>query len=779
MPVPTLSSKKGCDCELALVYNNSCYMCRITRATKAYKQPTDINPSSIVMNKGTMFISNRNVEIGSVALFEVSASIDDTNNDLPYMFWIASDVLEFTLIQQVVDAPEIQDANDIVAYNDTLLISGSKIVIYDKVDSSTPVTSTLSLGDRVIVDKMINFVNNGITETRYHISDVLSDNHESLSMVGMWIVGNYSVTANNTNIQYHNNSVRTMNMQSRMAVPSSPVANDASNNDSYSWTSSPRGASRADALGFNTTVTDTSTVTTDSNPELSAIEQEFGKTLEEMYNQYGFYYSESGNSFMSSPIGRMLFVHGMPFQYTHFTDRRGNSKLQYGREVSYESSYNKSQKDGTVDMYGRTFSKEIACNMPIAVIVPGTPKFMTNIKQGLFGYQGSDKQTRNNWVPFWSDLSDSELESAIEKLMEDGNEEYQYYSMTIDTTDYFNYVNALCQTSAKLMGLSDVTYHGKKCDKLDWGKYNASADQDYSMFEEVTGVSGGVSFAFDPLSSITDSISNSTGESQFAGMLNGLSSKARELEFMTGTAGVDLSVVNSTDYEEATATVSSGFMSGVTNPLSRISAFLKNSAHGMNVRFPLIWNDSSSDKSYDLDMRFIAPYATAFCKWRYVLVPFFHIFCLVAPRSDDTISNYKRPFLIRAFSKGYFNVEMGIIESLQWKRFGDGDMISEDGVPTQIDVSVSFRDLYQQLAMSKFGNITGSFDKIGIFFNNTGLMDMLGTLSGVNMNRITLGERLSLYASSSVGAFAATGSNFMRYINNRVRNITETYFVGL
>ena len=132
--------------------------------------------------------------------------------------------------------------------------------------------------------------------------------------------------------------------------------------------------------------------------------------------------------------------------------------------------------------------------------------------------------------------------------------------------------------------------------------------------------------------------------------------------------------------------------------------------------------------------------------------------------------NYSRPFLIKAYSKGYFNVEMGIITSLQWKRFGDGDMISGDGVPTQIDVSVAFQDMYYQLAMSKMAGVTGSFEMMGVFFNNNGLMEMLGTLSGVNMLRISLGERLSLFASSAVGAFSATGSNFMKHLSQKLSN---------
>ena len=114
-----------------------------------------------------------------------------------------------------------------------------------------------------------------------------------------------------------------------------------------------------------------------------------------------------------------------------------------------------------------------------------------------------------------------------------------------------------------------------------------------------------------------------------------------------------------------------------------------------------------------------------------------------------------------------------------WKRFGDGDMISEDGVPTEIDVSISFEDLYQQLAVSKFeGENSAKASYVAAFFNNTGLMDLVGTLSGVNMNRIGLNERLALYASSMYGAFSRTGSNLFSHASQRVRNITERFILG-
>lgn len=768
------------------------FMCRTTMPTKTYCKPTDIAPVGAVIQKGVMFIATQVVSNGSVTMFKVSQPVVDTDKDvLPFENWVSSDVLEYTKIEDEIAQDNVQ-FDDSVKCDESLLITGEKVTIYKTTQASTPVSHGLKLQDFVIADKKINVNNNGTIETRYHIADVQGAEPLDRSVVDCWILGNYSVFVGTSPIVFHNTNVSRGVRKAKAtrvgAQDSNPAApyNPPSTIPSYAAASGiANPASPAAVVGSTYAAnqailnppkaTDTSSASAEVtiNPASEKSIEDIvitEKSFKEIYESYGFNYDYATSSWMNIPIGRMTFVHGMPFQFDYLSDRRNGASTPYGYQYVPDSAL----KSGA-DMYGRIFAKEIAANMPIATIVPGIPEFLTHVKEGLFGYMGTDKQARNNWVPLWGNRSETEFDDALKNLIENEgkNSEFQYFSMRVDCTEYFTYVNALCQTAARLMGIGDVIYRGKKCSDFNWADYNAAVDQDYSAFEEVAGIAGGVSFAFDPLSSITDSLSNSTTDSEFSNMLNGITAKMKELDFIGGTAGITLpDVLDMDQYDAATIDASTG-------PLKRIQALGFNAMKGMNVRFPQIWQDSQSSKSYDIDMKFISPYATNFCKWRYVLVPFFHLFCLAAPRSDLTNANYERPFLIRAFSKGYFNVEMGMIESIQWKRFGDGDMISEDGVPTEIDVSISFQDLYQQLAMSRFGKTAGNFTMIGTFFNNTGLMDMVGTLSGVNMNKISLSERISLYASTAVGAFAATGSNFMGHINDRVRNIFQNYLYGL
>lgn len=812
---------------LAIKITSNCYMCRVTGITRVYTNPSDMKPSTHTILPGEMFISNQQADIGSSTLFQISSPVSQERMlSIPYDTWIPSTYLDYAPIEIVEeDYEELPSPKECHEY---FVVKINYNTFYEHSQSSEGYSWPVKVGTVIEVDRSIEIKNDNVVNMRYRVKSI--DGSTDTKEVGMWILGNPTFYQNDTKYQDHTKN--TLELIQEEDVPervkfrstvrrSSPARSGGNPENSIIYTgekktqTSPFGSSTAVDVGqnlvkqagenaknlSNKSKTDkdlkdsgntSGTDTDDANTDVSTWERpqedldEYAKiTYTEMSDYVGLYKKYNmtylGESLMSIPIGRMTFVHGMPFQYTYLTDRRLNNNTTYSKEPTGNFI-----KSGNLDMYGRMFAGDIAANTPICSIVPGTPVFLTNIKQSLFGVDSNaSNKERGGWLPVLSQVTDFNIGDAIKSIIDQNDDKaYQYYSMEVNTTEYFNFVNALCQTTARFMGLGNVAYRNRSCTAFDWSNYNQAAEQDYSMFEEVAGMNNGISFAFDPMSSISDTLNNSTKESDLAGMLNGISEKARELEFMLGTGGISLDIVNSSDYEAALASVSDGVLSGIRNPLSVISSFISNTTHGMNVRFPELWSDSTLSRSYDIDMKFITPYATQFCKWRYVIVPFLHLFCLAAPQSKDTIMNYSRPFLIKAYSRGYFNVEMGLIDSIQWKRYGEGDMISEDGVPTEIDVSISFHDLYQQLAISLFHGAEGSekdvamnMQRIAVFFNNSGLMDMLGSLSGVNTNRFNLGEKLSLFASTAIGAFSATGSNVLSHISDRVRNSSLMKFI--
>lgn len=746
-------------------------MCKAVRTTRLYQSVYDTKYSDVVLPESSTFLSKKQYKSDASMMYYISES---KNGNAPEGYWCPDANLQIIPVIVEDPKPESIDPNGIKSVDCDFVVKASGVKTYATFSTTKECPNGLQVGDTLKCDKMIEVTINGVDETRYRIANVGGVDQ---TLEGVWVASDRAIgKKDGKSIVLHNPVITKQSAPVRKASRTqSRAASQASNNGGGTTYTAPSGET------FQGVETETFTTESGTNVTVSKVDVTNVKNLEDLYERYGFdYYGvTTTESLMGVPVGRMLFVHGMPFQYTYITDRRPHASERYGK-----SAFEDEQgpvKSGTTDMYGRSFAKDIAANMPIATIIPGKPKFLTSVRSGMFA-RGDEGDARDAWTNVFQTASDSDAFGSVLAGLQDIDGDYQYYSLEIDTATYFEYVNSLCRTSARLMGLSKVRYRGVTCDNMDWGQYNKGTEQDYNMLEEVLGLAGGVSFAFDPESSVSDTIGNTTTESQFAQFFDDISGKVRELEFILGYSGSGFNEwIDSANYKEAaTSELKTGAFSGAANAISRIGDWMENTAHGMNMRFPEIWQNSSHTRSYDIEMHFLTPYATAFCKWRYVLVPFFHIFALAAPKSDTNMSQYSTPFLIRAYSKGYFNVEMGIIESLTWKRFGDGDMISEDGVPTQIDVTVSFKDLYHVLAMT---NMYAKVDGTGVsnvqnFFNNTGLMDLIGTLSGVNMNRVSLQERISMFASSNADALGSLGGNFMRHISDRVRNITSNLLYG-
>ena len=808
---------------MAYEITNKAYLCRTIRSTKLYARPNDIKSTNIII-PGDITITTSNVcDNGIVKFLKISDVLTGENKEWVGL-WISDDEVEKTEILQEEETPQETQFDDSVAIDEQLVIKASNILLYENEYAGTGISMDLPVGSLIISDRMININFNGTKQTRYRIKELYDPDGNNLFLVdGCWVrLGsevslisdiedvkidqNYPIlryaardrkpgTSSTTSSQSKNDKRR--QQQINLANEKKfQEAKKAANNVTVANVMAASAVSGINpgASTIRKTSQSGNSVQTQNRNVTNIVNQTYDvETFNNAVEGYRQGYQSTGKSIMGTPIGRMLFVHGMPFQFTHYTDRRPGSEKQYGNSSEYYdlTRVGRSTSSATADFYGRIFEKEIASNIPIMSIVPGEPQFLT-MNTGRFvlpSVTGASNKVKNEFSKLFS-ADDFEVGSIVDSsnALARGSNVYQYYSMTINTKEYFKYVNTLCRMSAILMGLKDFTYNGKSCTDIDWGDQNSTTSNggsDFNLFEEVIGVDGGVSFAYDPGSSVTDSLGNSLSESQFANLLKTLSGKAKEFSFIAGSMGYDrdwTSAVDNTDYDKAMSTIGGSNLFGPNSLVGRLATFISNAGRGMNVRFPQIWQDSTYSKSYSVDMKFVTPYATNFCKWRYVLVPFFHCFAFAAPRMINSLTNYSRPFLIRAYSKGYFNVEMGMIESLQWRRFGDGDMISDDGIPTEIDVTIDFVDMYQALGMSKIdGGIFGVFNsslsaQVGLFFNNSGLMDLLGTLSGVNMNRMNMKERFALYWNAYYTGITNMPGNFKRAIQDRLRNTYEKWF---
>lgn len=413
------------------------------------------------------------------------------------------------------------------------------------------------------------------------------------------------------------------------------------------------------------------------------------------------------------PVFRML--HGAPFQFNSITDRR------------------LVRTSGT-DGYGWMYFKEVLSNMPIVSFIPGSPSFLA----------GWSTEKKNKVL---AGLATDALD-VMEKLSGGEVRNMQYYSHKSDFTNYYNLVNTCLRATASLMNIGGRNVPGiGKLESYDWRNFNKNVDTSFgessNMKKASLGTDEAIHFAYDPASSIQNSLDNDTTESALASATKGISAKAREAQFLLGAgAGIEFEFSSDEYIEQIIPKMSDVTKYDPRNPISRIMRSGGTMLTGANMLFPEIWNDSRYSKAYTVDMKFESPYADPISKFMHVMVPFYHLLCLAGPRTIDA-NAYHSPFLIRAYSKGYFDVQLGMIDSISIKKFGDGDEMGDDMVPMSIEVSVSFKDLYQALHLASFEHPT-------LFFNNTGFMDLLGTMAGVSMNREGLAEKFSLFFKHSV-----------------------------
>jgi len=158
--------------------------------------------------------------------------------------------------------------------------------------------------------------------------------------------------------------------------------------------------------------------------------------------------------------------------------------------------------------------------------------------------------------------------------------------------------------------------------------------------------------------------------------------------------------------------------------LDNLIGNIKTLLGGGRMAFPEIWSDSSMMRSYNVTIKLDSPTADAVSLYLNILAPLCHILGLVAPRSLG-YNNYIAPFLVRAYYKSMFHVDLGIITDCQIQK-GDVGAWSQNGLPTQVTVQLTIKDLYDVMALSLN---KGPNDVIG----NPVQLDYLANMCGINI----------------------------------------------
>ena len=439
-------------------------------------------------------------------------------------------------------------------------------------------------------------------------------------------------------------------------------------------------------------------------------------------------------------------IFGIPYQFLATADRRISLVKDDGDPVNLK--------------IGRKYMDKIYSRMPLLFLTPCKQKFM----------EGYNTDERNNAL--------ASLTTGVGEAFTADNVKGKYYTTQFAYDDYYATVKVLISTAARFLGIGDQTiYAGKTITDTNWANIRNS------NFRKYFAANKAVVYYVDGMDSFSESYDNSSTTSSLASGINGYSDQAKEIQFLLGgnkggqallnkansaasgiTSGID-SVIQSIGMDSTGSLLNDLATSGVSTILT-----------GGKMIFPKMWSDSGFNRSYDFSIKLRSPDNDSLSIFLNIIVPYLHMLGLVLPHSiqSENPNAYATPYLVRAYCKGMFNVDMGMISSMSVTR-GAQTQWNDDGLPTQMDINISIEDLYNSLVM----NTEDSENKhaLGLDYaiaNNTSMLDFLSNLVGLNVADEEFGRFISTYIKLlgddlTGGIWQHVYNRFDNNINNFVR----------
>jgi hypothetical protein len=438
---------------------------------------------------------------------------------------------------------------------------------------------------------------------------------------------------------------------------------------------------------------------------------------------------------------------------------------------------------------GRKFTETIISEAPIITIIPGKANYLPDSSQ-------KEKDFLDAFFKKLISEGDAPDSNIIERLFQ-GEGEQRYFGFLWDYFTYMRYVNLLCGATAIMLGLNDsYKIDGVPYYQYNWANYKFSSRYKYpstekigvfgkeanvndgdakTLFEQFTSDLTGnapnyVQFYFDPSTSFGENMGNNTTQSMIAGAFDKAEGLMKELAFLSGTAATK-SITGFTGAAGTKLQELRSKLSSQDNVLTRILSMGSVTLTGGNLVFPEIWSDSSYSKSYNVSIHLTSPYGSKEAIFLNIMVPLMHLVALTLPR-QQTANSFMNPFLIKAFAKGMFNCEMGIVDSIGIDKGGSGDSWSADGLPTEVRVSLGIKDLYSNLSVTQE-------QQIKLFFQNQSLIEFLATTCGVDLIKPDLAMKVDLIRNLAFNYFSDLPRRAYEGITSSIKDTFFNWWIDL
>lgn len=299
-----------------------------------------------------------------------------------------------------------------------------------------------------------------------------------------------------------------------------------------------------------------------------------------------------------------------------------------------------------------------------------------------------------------------------------------------------------------------------------------------------------VTFRVDNPGSISESFSNSTKESELAGMMNSASNAMRSARFNLAdgslTGGLTGAVVGT--IVDAVMGFAEGALASVS--MSGIGQLAGNAL----VDIPKYWESSSAQLprvSFTMELR--SPSGNDLARFQNLIVPLAMILATGLPRSTG-FESYTQPFLVELFCKGRCQTRLGLIDSISITR-GTGNVgFTKEGKPLGIDVTFSVVDLSSVMHMpisagfqwTDFLNPQQAISK-HVFSQDNVFTDYMATIAGLGLTEQVYSLRrlkrnifrtmLNFESWSSPAHFASWLSNSFSILGVQPGRLASAFFM--
>ena len=473
----------------------------------------------------------------------------------------------------------------------------------------------------------------------------------------------------------------------------------------------------------------------------------------EIYMQY--LNTEYGDVINNDGIGDELLIdnlsgiYGIPYQFSESVDPRSDNSS-----------------------FGSIYANRIISRMPLLMISPGKVDFMSN-------------NTDGERLAVLDALIGSENES-VSGLGDFVQTPGKYYTFAYDSVNYWKYVNAMNNACAVYLGIQDVIINingvSERAGDFHWEK--ATNNKFDSLMISTKSY---VTFYTDAETTKSEQYSNSTKASQLADSVNSFSDIAKEINFLVGAHVGQLDWLDPSAITQAIESIGSlGENLTGSKLVGDIAKEFSVIATGGKLIFPEIWSDSEFTQTFDVKMKFRCPCPNKVSWFLDICVPINHLRALVLPRTpygegmdgkkfedEPSANGYFSPFLVRAFYKGLFNCDMGIVTDLSLSLGKEGSW-TLDGLPSEVDVDMTIKDLYNVMAMT-------SSDQTNSFLNNTMFLNFLASSCGISINKPDLDRSIDLWMMIKTNYWSdkLTGYSFWQKAQQGIQNKLYNLYQGI